>query len=536
MRVTGAHRAIAGRSFRQVRRGAIAWGLAIGLTAAASAVTYADSFPTPASRAQLAATTAGDPSLAVLLGPIDEIGTVGGYTVYKGFVFLTTIAALWAIFATTRLLRGEEDAGRWQLVLAGSARPGDATAAALAALGAAIAVVTVLITVIVAAAGRDPAVAISPIGAVRYAASIALVAAVFVGVGAVASQLARTRRAANGLSALVFAAALLVRMVADSDPRLHWLRWLSPFGWSERMRPLTAPSSIPLLPAAAMTGALIAASIALAARRDVGAGLLARAEHGRFRPRGLGSTWTFALRQERNVLIGWILGATATGVFLGTLAQITTRAVPASMQTTLDKLGIQGGLTRQYVSVSFLLVATILALLPASQIAAAADEELSGRLPHLLAQPVGRDRWLAGRLVVAALAIALAGLVAGLATWAGATARGVDLSLATLVAAGLNTVPTALLVLGIGALVLVFAPRAASTVVYALVIWSLVVDIVAPLLTSAGWLADLSVFQPMALAPAEPIDAATTTAVLALALVGGALACVLFHRRDLRTA
>jgi len=57
-----------------------------------------------------------------LLGPVSSIGTVGGHTVYKCFVFLTTIGAIWAILAGTRLLRGEHSSGRRQLVVAGDAR------------------------------------------------------------------------------------------------------------------------------------------------------------------------------------------------------------------------------------------------------------------------------------------------------------------------------------------------------------------------------------------------------------------------------
>jgi ABC-2 type transport system permease protein len=56
-------------------------------------------------------------------------------------VFLTTIGAIGGLLAATRLLRGEEDSGRWQLVLAGGTRASRATLATLAALGAAIAVI-----------------------------------------------------------------------------------------------------------------------------------------------------------------------------------------------------------------------------------------------------------------------------------------------------------------------------------------------------------------------------------------------------------
>ena len=71
--------------------GATVWALAFGGSAAASALNYVSAFPTEASRRQMVATTAHDTGLRVLLGPVDAIGSVAGYTVYKCFVFLTTI-------------------------------------------------------------------------------------------------------------------------------------------------------------------------------------------------------------------------------------------------------------------------------------------------------------------------------------------------------------------------------------------------------------------------------------------------------------
>ncbi len=131
-------RAIARRMFKQLWIAATVWALVFGGTIAASALSYVNSFPDEASRQQLAARTSGDAGISILLGPASAIDTVGGYTVYKCFVFLTTIGALWGLLSATRLLRGEEDAGRWQLVLAGGTRASRATGATQLALGAAI--------------------------------------------------------------------------------------------------------------------------------------------------------------------------------------------------------------------------------------------------------------------------------------------------------------------------------------------------------------------------------------------------------------
>ena len=92
--------AIARRAFKQLWISATVWALVFGGTIAASALSYVNSFPDEASRQQLAASTSGDAGISILLGPVTAIDTVGGYTVYKCFVFLTTIGALWGLLAT----------------------------------------------------------------------------------------------------------------------------------------------------------------------------------------------------------------------------------------------------------------------------------------------------------------------------------------------------------------------------------------------------------------------------------------------------
>jgi len=104
-----------------------------------------------------------------------------------------------------------------------------------------------------------------------------------------------------------------------------------------------------------------------------------------------------------------------------------------------------------------------------------------------------------------------------------------------MIGAGLNVVPTALLVLGIGAVVLAVAPRGATRAVYGVVIWSLVVDLLNSMVSSVGWLDHLSLFHYMALAPAQDPDPVTVLITLALAGVLCIVATILFERRDVET-
>jgi ABC-2 type transport system permease protein len=526
--------AIARRAFRQVWIGATLCAIAFGATSASSAISYVSSFPTEAARRQIALTTGRDAGLSVLLGPVSSIGTVGGYTFYKGFVFLTTIGALWALLATTRLLRGEEDAGRWQVVLAGSTRPARVTTATLGALGAAVGVVFLGTTAITLLAGRKPDLAFGTAETVLFGLSLAIPAAVFVGVGAVTSQLSRTRRSATGLGMVVFGVAFVLRMVADSSAGTRWLLWTTPFGWSERMRPLTDNNVGPLVPALVTVLVLGGVAVALASRRDVGDGLLASRDVARLRPFGLGSAFGLTVRRELAPLSGWLVGAFASGLMLGVIAKITTGSVPKSLDDTLDKFGVHGTLVQQYLGVAFLLVATIVALLPAGQVGAAADEETSGRLVHVLARATRRRDWFGGRLALAAAAVVLASLVAGLGTWFGAAVQHVDLGFWSMLGAGLNVAPIALVALGIGAVACAISPRRAGAAVYALVIWSIVIDLSASLVSGLHGLQYLSLFHYMALVPAHRADALQLTLVTVLAAVLCTGATIAFCRRDLK--
>ena len=149
--------------------------------------------------------------------------------------------------------------------------------------------------------------------------------------------------------------------------------------------------------------------------------------------------------------------------------------------------------------------------------------------------PVRRAPVLAHRLALAALAVVVAALAAGLGVWAGAETQGVPIGLDTMIGAALNVVPTALLVLGIGAVVLALAPRLASPAVYAVVIWSVLVDLLGSMISGLGGLGHLSLFDSMALAPAEDPNATTIVVTVLAAVALCVVATLLFDRRDVET-
>ena len=152
----------------------------------------------------------------------------------------------------------------------------------------------------------------------------------------------------------------------------------------------------------------------------------------------------------------------------------------------------------------------------------------------MLIQPVSRPSWLGGRLLVALVVLLVSGAAAALFTWLGATSQHAGVTLTTLVGAGVNLVPPAIVVAGFGVLAFGLRPRLTSIAVYGLLGWSLLIVIVGGIGAINHWVLDTSVFHHMASAPAVApnweANGIMTVVGMACALVGG----FAFSRRDIQ--
>ena len=265
---------IAFRTARRAVRSGVLWGYIFGITVAASELGYNSTYKTRAERAHVAALFSNNAGLAALVGPARALQTVAGYAVWKTLVFTAVVLGAWGLLLGTRLLRGEEDAGRWELLLAGQTTRRGACAQALAGIGAGLATCWALGAVIITAAGQSSKVNISVGPCLYFAVALASPALVFTAAGALAGQLAATRRQAASYAAAALGASYALRMVADSSRGLAWMRWLSPLGWTEELQPLTHPRPLALLPIGASVIVLVAVTLRLAGERDLGASVV----------------------------------------------------------------------------------------------------------------------------------------------------------------------------------------------------------------------------------------------------------------------
>ena len=511
------------------------WGYLFGIAIASSALTYTKLYKTPAARDQLAAAYGSNKATTALFGPAPQLQTVAGFTVFKISMTLMVLGAVWGLLTSTRLLRGEEDGGRWELLLAGQTTRQGAAAQALAGLGAGVGSLWTVAAVITVATGLSSQVGIAAGPALYFALAMVSAALMFLAVGAVTSQLAATRRQAAASAAVILGVSYAVRMVADAGVGLHGLIWASPLGWVEQLQPLTAPRPLALVPIVLLSAVLAAAAVHLAGGRDVGASIFPDRAGGRPRLRLLSNPIGLTVRLVRPTVIGWWVAIAVSGMLYGLIAKSAGASVAgSSVHQVFAKLGARGTGAQAVLGVCFLVVAILVGMVAAGQITSARSEESEGHLDHVVVRAVSRSAWFGGRLVVATSVLVIGGVAAGVFAWLGAATQHSGVSFTTLLDAGVNLVPPAIDILGVGALALGLWPRAASIVVYTLVGWSLLVVVVGGFGTTSHWILDTSVFHQMASAPAVSPNWRANAAMLAIGIVAAMIGALAFSRRDLQ--
>ena len=524
-------RALAKRTLGQGRIVTASFAVGFALYAVANILGYRSTYPTLADRRGLQESFATTSSLRLFYGEPHTLLTTAGYAEWRVGGFLALVAGVFGVVASVRALRSEEEAGRLELVLTGGLTRGGGFWAAFAAVVLEAVVVGMVTAVAVAACSIDPG------GAALMGVDLAVTAGVFAGVGALASQIGGSRRSASSLAALVLGGAFALRVVADTSSGYGWVRWTTPLGWAEEVRPLTAARPAALIPALVLAAALATASGMLAARRDVGTGILSGRDTAAARTGMLRTTGTAAVRDERSALAAWLAGTAGFAVVVGSLSGSIAGALSPSVRRQLERLGA-GDIIRPagFLAFYFEFFTLAVCIFACAQVAAARHEEGEQRVETLLALPLSRGRWLSERLLVAAAGAVAIAAAAAVGSWAGARISGVDVPLGGMVEAGANTLPAGLLFLGLATVLFGLVPRASTGLGYGLVALAFVWDLVAAVVNAPGWMRTLSPFHHLGLVPirAYPARDATIMALIGLAALAVGLAA--FRRRDVMSA
>ena len=521
---------------KRTMRSAAIWAVAFGLIVASKAAGYAAAYPTLAARTKLATSFSNNVGLEALFGVPHHIQTVSGFAVWNTLGVIALIGSVWAFLLATKTFRGEEDAGRLELLLTGQTTAARAAANMLTGIGVSLVVLYIIAASIFIAVGSLHTVHFGVSAALFFGLAVVSGATMFMSIGALTSQLMPTRSRAASLAALIFGVSFLLRAMADTSTA-HWVLNLTPLGWIERLQPLNGSHSIWLLPIFGLALICCTATVILAARRDLGASTFADKDSAAPHVRLLSKPLPLAVRLTRRSSISWVIAIGLVATFFGLLTNSAAQAFSDAggarhVLRNIAHAAQQTG-AKTFLGIVFFILMTLTMVYVANAIGAVREEEAAGYLDNLLVRPVNRVKWLIGRITILIGIVVLIAAVTTLGAWAGTASQHTNVPYHTLLMAGSNLLAPAVLIAGIGIAALGIIPRLTTLIAYTVIAWSFLIQILSSGLNLSHWVLDTSIFQHVALAPAVNPDWSSAAALVGIGILLSLIGITAFNRRDL---
>lgn len=503
------------------------WLVGLGGMIAISALAVPPIYDTPEKVAAYASAVGTSPVSYLMSGRQAGIDTIGGIVANEISQVAQLGICLMVMFLVVRHTRAEEESGRAELLRSTVLGRHAATVAGLLYGVSAALLIGLITTGSMLAAGLDV------VGSITYGVGLTLLGICHAAISLVAAQLSTSARGALGLAGTAMAVGYLVRGVGAMQDNA--LVWASPFGWAQRMDAFGAERWWPALLLLAVTAALLGLAGRLTAHRDFAGGLL-QTRPGRSRAsRLLGTPVGLALRLQSGLLIGWAVGLTALGLLYGAVIP-TIPDLVASNPDIARAIGASAdaeqALVDAFLRYIFLFMAVISTGFAVTSVLRLHTEEESGRAEVVLATPVRRTSWVGATLLVAGLGALALSLLMGLGL-----ALGYGLGMGEWDRAGgqlggqLSYLPGVLLVAAVAVAIAGLLPR------WTLLAWAAVALVffqamLSETLRLPDWVDASSPFWHLPGLPVEDFDAVPAAAELVLAAALVLLGLRGYRRRD----
>ena len=524
-------------SFKSARRGTIFYGIAAGGMFALQGLAFAASYKGDVARAKFATTLASNPGLGIMYGEARKLETASGYMVYRSLPFMAFIGALWALFVSTRLLRGQEEDGKLELLLAGKNSLASATRKIFYALGLSWSTAFILCGVILTALSRSPEIAISISSSWFLALATLAPAALGFCIGLLMSQLASTRRKALAYGLIPIIILFVLRSVGNIIDSLKWLKYLTPFGWVDKLHAITGSEWQWFLPFIVVCVVCATLSLWIVKKRDFSDSVIADNPTAKARLKLLSGPLGLSFRLTLFNLLGWFLATLGVSALIASLAKTATSVASDSPQISdaLNKLSNSANLRLAFFSLSGFFIALLLMVVAASGMNRLREDEAKGYLDNFLVAKISRTRWLLERVGLLLTAVTAICFGANLACWILGLFQNLDISFTAQIFGGLNYIAPAVLLLGFGSIVYAIAPRYTSLALYTWIVWSFLVEMIGSVVNFRHYLLDTSLLRQISMVPGATADWQRFMTVTSIGLAAFIVGLLAFTKRDLQS-
>lgn len=479
----------------------------------------------------------------VIVAPPIRPDTVGGYVQFRAFGALAIMFSIWALAAASGAMRGDEERGIVEAVLAaGLSRP--------RSIGARVAAFATS-TLVAALASGAALLAGAASGGESFSAAAAFAAAIdLAALGVCCYSLAlllvqlSTARSATAFAGIVLLALFLLNSLSRAfDGLVRW-RWLSPFHYYEQSAPLVPGGTLDVRATLVLLAiAVSAASLAgLAFRfRDIGSPLVRRP--ARVRPATYDTSrspvWRIPILRdlyERRIgLLAWTAGLSALGALFVVLTKSIVQpllAIPAL--AAYFAFFLKGDVYASFLGfIWFGFAQLLLAAFAITYVARWSAEDSDGRLELILSNPISRVRVVIERALVLTIGALIIAVVSGAAVGVEAHYQSIELDWRRLAEASLLLVPFTLVFGAVGALLASKIPRATVGLLGGFTFASYLIIQLGPIFKLPEWAVDLSAFKLYGQPLTAGVDQTGLVIMLVIVVIGLAASGIMMQRRDI---
>lgn len=514
---------------RRCRFQVLAWVLPLwGLVMAVPS--YVSVYPTIQLRGALVEGMRNNPGTRLLYGRLPLPGTIGQLAQWEIGSYLLVCTGLMTVLLTCRLLRADEDDGLVEAVRA-------AGVGRRVPFAAPVAVVLTVVTLLAAGVGGILHILTLTVaeltvgGAWAAAGTLAATGWAFTALTAAACQLARDGSAARALALMTLGASFGLRVTAD-ETTASWLRWLTPLGWRDIIRPYSENRAWPLLVCTGVSLAVLAGATALERHREYLGGYLPDLSATRRRWRVRSHAGLLARLTIRSTAT-WTVSVAALSALFGTMSgTITDLLAPGSRTAAYVGMMTAGDPVVQFMSLLTVFTVLMVSIAVVQRVTGLVADERAGLTEVEAAAGVSRTRLLLTRacaaLIEGAGLLAVSGAVLAAFTAAQVTQdRAVERALVFTV----TQLPGVATTVGLALALVGGAPRRVP-LVWAVVAWSAFAQFLGGLVELPGWAIDLSVIGHH-LDVTGPANWKPLAVQAAVGAAGAVIGLVAHRRRDL---
>lgn len=539
------------KTLLDLRAGAIGWGSGIAVLLIITATQYQSltGGNGPGRQQMIQELTKAFQSFAFLIGEITDISSIGGFITVRILGFVPLMIALWAAVAGVGAIRGEEQNGSMEVLLA---TPHSRQAAfsskargVFVALGVLVLIAWLGLYVGIAAAGEAGNIGVDNM--LYTLLNIYSSCAFWGALGLLFGQLTGLRRTASSATGAVLFASYLLDNLLSGSANLKWLAWLTPSHYYSVSKPLV-PGRIFEWGAwsviAALTLAAVVAANLLFTRRDVGS--VFRIFPAPNRKEGYKASDNRLLNSPlsknlRDLTTSTILWGVGIGVYAA-IVLATTKSTIGPLQDVLKNVPFMAAVVGDmstpegFLSYSlFTFLPVLFAIYAILQVNAWAEDEEEGRMETLTTMPIARWQFLMPRYVAFALSMVGILVILGIFLWVISAATDTPIAADRTIGALLTTIPATLTIFGLGLAIATWLKRPGRTltILSAIVALMFIMDLLGPVFKLPEAVSNLSIFHLYGKPLVEGIKWGGTTVLIVAVVVFGVLSLVGFQRRDI---